>query len=124
MTTPTKEISRLDRFLRTYGSGVGNLQRITGTPPSQVTFTIALPSHVRKYDPKELTPSIIQGDSRVIISPTLLTSNNWPGDTSSEGFIHRGDKWIWLDGKTYNVEAAEHIRLDSTLVKIIMQVRG
>ncbi len=129
MTTPTKEIQRLDKFLRIYGSGIGTLTRIVGTT-NQSTFSVDVLAHVRNYTADELTVMIIQGDSRVIISSTQIVTAQWPGaqitpptPDNDVRVPRRGDKFEW-QGKTRNIESSEPFYLDNVLVKIMMQVRG
>lgn len=129
MTTPTKEIQRLDKFLKSYGSGIGSLTRVVGTT-NQSTFSVDVLAHVRNYNPNELDEMIIQGDSRVIISSTEIVTAQWPGAQATpptpENDVRvprRGDKFVW-QGRPRNVESSEPIYLEGQLVKIVMQVRG
>ena len=131
MTTPTKERMRLDKFLRIYGSGVGQLVRAVGTT-NQSKYSVDVRAHVRLYIPEEITRDemIIQGDSKVIISSTEIIESQWPGaqptPPTPENDVRvprANDKFVW-QGRTKNVQTAEAFYFDGELVKIILQVRG
>lgn len=130
MTTPTKEIQRLDRFLRIgrYGSGWGTLTRIIGTT-NQSRYAVRVRYHMRGYRPQELNEQIIQGDSRVILSPTQINQMQWPGGQPQTPLNDiripkRNDKFTPELGREHNVEDAEGLYLDGVLVKLWVQVRG
>jgi hypothetical protein len=128
MTTALKERMRLDKFLRAYGSGIGRLVRVVGTT-NQSSYSVDVRAHVRQYLPEELTrdESLMQGDSKVIISFTEIMESQWPGavpPVSEESLpIRVGDKFIWR-GRTKNIQLPEHFILLGEGVRIQLQVRG
>lgn len=118
------EILELDRSLADVGEDLV-IRRVTGTT-SQTNTDLAVRGSVRGYQPQELTTNIIQGDTKVILSPTQINAAGWPG--VSGGVLdhrvpRRGDKAI-VQGKTLNIEAAAPIYVDNTLVRLELQVRG
>ncbi len=129
MTTATKEIQRLDKFLRMYKSGVGQLVYVIGTT-NQSRYSVDVPAHVRNYTAQELTDTIIQGDSLVIISSTQINAVQWPGSQPTPPVPgndvrvpRRGYKFIW-EGTDRNVESCEPFYFEGQLVRLEMQVRG
>ncbi len=129
MTTATKERLRLDKFLQGYGSGMGTLTRIVGTT-NQSPFSVDVRVHFRDYTPQELTSTIIQGDSNVILGFTEIDTEQWPGAQTTPPtpgsdirVPRRGDKFTW-QGRQKNVEAADAIYFDGVGIRINMQVRG
>lgn len=130
MTTPTKEIQRLDRFLKVtkYGTGWGDLTRIIGTT-NQSRYTVRVRYHMRGYKPEELNEQIIQGDSLVIMSPTQINQIQWPGGqlqvpTNDIRIPKRNDKFTPSLNREHNVQDAEGLYMDGVLVKLRVQVRG
>jgi hypothetical protein len=118
------EIQELDRSLAADGEDF-TLRRVTGTT-SQTNTDVTCRGLVRAYTPEELTPTVIQGDSRIILSPTQIEAASWPG--VSAGALdarvpRRGDKAL-VQGRVRNIEAAAPIYLDGILVRIELQVRG
>jgi hypothetical protein len=118
------EIKELDRSLAADGEDFV-LRRVTGTSnPSNTDVTCR--GFIRLFTPDELTPNIIQGDTRIILSPTQIEAANWPG--VSAGALdarvpRRGDKAV-VQGRVRNIEAAAPIYLDGVLVRLELQVRG
>jgi hypothetical protein len=122
------KIARLDRSLAKSGQTV-ILQRIIGTV-NQARSVVTLKAHVRSYDGVQLQGGIVQGDRRVIISPTEIIANNWPGGLSGNRVDdprvpRRGDSII-IAGRECAVLNGAPIYLDGTsdLVRIDIQVRG
>lgn len=117
----------LERQLAAHGQDV-RLQRLTGT--QQVFFEVTCRALVRGYEPRELIGGILQGDSKVILSPGEIEANGWPGPNSSatptaqDRRIPRKDDKVVIAGKTRNVEAGAPIYLAGELVRIELQVRG
>lgn len=112
--TPAEAIADLDAALVRRGEDV-TLQRLSGPT---VVATASCRAMVRGYKPEELVGAIAQGDTRVILSPTDLTSASWPDMT-----VRRGDK-LTVQGRRRNVEYAEPVFMAGALVRIELQVRG
>jgi hypothetical protein len=132
MTTPAMERIRLDRFLRTYGSGFATLTRVVGST-NQSFYSVRLRCHIRDYTPEELNELIIQGDSHVIISATEIITAQWPGSQptlpvpgNDIRIPRRNDKFtLESSGRKTNVENSNGgIYLLDELIRIEMQVRG
>lgn len=133
MTTATKERLRLDKFLQSYGSGIGTLTRTVGTGVNQSSYSVDVRCHVRDYNPDELTGDIIQGDSHVIISSTEIIGAQWPGSqptpptpNNDVRVARRGDKFSFPIGtKAKNIEEGNGgIYFDDELIRIEFRMRG
>lgn len=132
MTTAAKERARLDKFLRSYGSGTGTLTRIVGTGNNQSSYSVDVRAHVRDYLPQELTGTIIQGDSHVIISFTEIIDAEWPGSQPTPPVpgndirvVRRGDKFTFpLGGRARNVEEGQGIYFDNEPIRGEFRIRG
>jgi hypothetical protein len=126
MTTAQFEIKELDLSLANDGEDFV-LRRIvsTSSPPN---IDVTCRGCIRGYMPDELTASVIQGDSKIILSPTQIIAADWPNPSSPVGDLdsripRKGDKAI-VQGKPRNIEAASPIYLANALVRIELQVRG
>lgn len=123
------EIAELDRSLAVDGEDFV-LRRVVGTN-SPVNTDVTCRGVVRGYQPQELTTNIIQGDAKIILSPTQIIATSWPGGAPATGanaaldhrVPRRGDKAV-VQGKVLNIEAAAPIYLDNVLVRIELQIRG
>jgi hypothetical protein len=132
MTTATKERIRLDKFLRSYGSGMGILTRIVGVGHNQSSYSVSVRAHVHDYTPDELTEQIIQGDSHVIISSTEIIAAQWPGSQPTPPVLEddlrvarRGDKFVFpVNNRQRNVEEGQGIYFDDQLIRIEFRIRG
>jgi hypothetical protein len=124
MTTATKERIRLDKFLRSYGSGMGILTRIVGVGHNQSSYSVSVRAHVHDYTPDELAGDIIQGDSHVIISST----GSQPTPPTPEDDLRvarRGDKFAFpVNNRQRNVEEGQGIYFDDQLIRIEFRIRG
>jgi len=124
-----REITELDRSLAVDGEDF-TVRRVVGTN-SPVNTDVSCRGFVRGYQPQELTTTIIQGDAKIILSPTQIIAGSWPGGAPPTGanaaldqrVPRRGDKAV-VQGKVLNIEAAAPIYLDNVLVRIELQVRG
>lgn len=126
---PATALGIVDRMLTVHGQSV-ILRRITGTGNNQVSFDAQVRAWVTGYLPQELSGSIIQGDSKVILSPTDIKAAGWPGPNSLaiSGDIHvprKGDKvvvqnrerTVMADGTPWYITA-------DGLFMIVLQTRG
>ena len=125
--TPATAISMLDRQLAAHGEDI-RLQKLTGT--QQIPFEVVCRAFVRGYSPNELLAGISQSDVQVIISATQIDAQSWPGPslttalpTQDRRIPTKGDR-VYIKGKPRNVESAQGIYLDGTLVRIEMRVLG
>ncbi len=119
--TPEETIAALDADLDECADDpTAVLQRIGG-PSGAVLFSTTVRAFVRAYDPKELSPAIIQGDSKIVLSPTDLVGVNWP--TGEAAVPRRGDQLV-VQGKPRQVIAPAPIHLVGIIVRLNVQVRG
>lgn len=112
--TPQQAIAQLDRQLARNGQTV-TLRRGSAETP-EATATVK--AFVRGYKAEELVGDIDQTDSKVILSPTGLVAQGWPG-----GVPVKGD-WITIDGEVRTVEAVGTVKLIDVVVRIELQVLG
>jgi hypothetical protein len=115
--TPEAAIEMLDRQLARNGSDV-EMYRLVGTGPTATKQGLGVPvrAHVRTLNEDELTAGLTQDDHMVILSPTSFTA--WP-----PGRPQKGDKVI-LEGLPCNVEVPRPIRINGTLVRLELKVKG
>lgn len=113
--SPEQAISALDRALDAAGEDIV-LRRTTGTKPA-IPFDVGVRASVRDYQPAELVGGVVQGDSRVIVSPTEMKRRQWcwPPRVNDKAVIQ---------GKVRNVTAATPIYVNGELVRIELSVRG
>lgn len=108
MFSAAEAIAELDDALALAGQDIG-LQVVTAGVAGTAADCRAL---VRGYKPSELVGGIVQNDSKVILSPTGLAT-----------IPVRGMKAV-IGGVPRHIEAAEQIKMDDTLVRIVMWVKG
>ena len=128
--TPAEAISMLDRQLKKHGQNV-MLQRITNAAGGvQIKENCNCRAFVRSYAPDELVGGIVQSDSKVILSPTEIIREGWPGPNSSttptnqdRRVPRKGDNCL-IAGRIRNIENAMPFYLDDELVRIQLQVKG
>lgn len=126
MTEPESLIADLDAALAEAGEDVV-LQRLTGT--QQIPFSVTCRAVVRGYTPEELVAGsgIVQGDSKVILSPTEIERAQWPGaqpQSTGDKRVPRVKDVLIVQGKPRNVMAAMPFYVAGELVRIELQVRG
>lgn len=88
---------------------------------------------VRGYKPDQLSDSIMQGDTQVIISATDINRTQWPGGlpitsppATTDPRVPRsgGSDKVVIEGRAKTIMAAEPIYIAGDLVRINLQVRG
>jgi hypothetical protein len=128
--TPTNAIAMLDRQLAKHGQAI-MLQRITSAAGGvQVKANLQLQAFVRSFNPDELVGGIVQTDSKVILSPTEILREGWPGPnssatpTSQDRRVPRKGDNCRIAGRIRNIENAKPFYLDDELVRIELQVKG
>jgi hypothetical protein len=123
------EIAQLDSALADAGEDFV-LRRVIGTT-NQTNVDVTCRGFIRSYGPEELTTNIIQGDSRIILSPTQINAASWPGAAPPVEFgaaqdprvPRRGDKAV-VQGRVMNIQNTSPIYVDNVLVRIELQIRG
>lgn len=121
-------IARLDGSLARVGEDVVLRRNTLGPGGVQIPFDATVRAQVRGYEPAELTAAVIQGDSRVILSPTQIEQAGWPGATAApvtgdRRVPRRGDV-VLVQGTPRHVFAAAPKYVGGVLVRIELQVRG
>lgn len=122
-------VAALDEGLLVAGEDV-ELQRLTLGPGGvQIPFSVTCRATVRSYEPRELVGGIIQGDTRLVLSPTEIERAQWPGPgavPASPGdrrVPRKGDRVV-IQGRARTVEAATPVYVAGVLVRLELQVRG
>ena len=121
----------LELMLRLHGQDV-ILRRTVGTT-NQTSVDCTCRAMVRGYKPDQLSDSIMQGDTQVIISATDINRTQWPGGlpitsppATTDPRIPRsgGSDKVVIEGRARTIMAAEPIYIAGDLVRINLQVRG
>lgn len=128
--TPSAAIGMLDRLLAANGEDI-RLQRLTAGPGgAQIIFEVVCRASVKGVGATELLGGLIQQQSDVILSPTEIDRQGWPGPATSAaaGIADRripvkGDRGV-IKGRNRNVEFAHGKYIGGELVRIDMRVSG
>jgi hypothetical protein len=123
------EIAQLDSALADAGEDFV-LRRVNGVT-NQTNVDVTCRGFIRAFGTDELTTNIIQGDTKIIFSPTQIIAAAWPGGPPPTGAAaaqdprvpRRGDKAI-VQGRVMNIQDSSPIYIDNVLVRIELQVRG
>jgi hypothetical protein len=122
MASAAEHTARLDRSLARNGETV-TLRRLTlGPGNTQVPFDCECGARVSAYQPHELVGGIVQGDSKVILSPTSLRARQWPGP-GLDPLPRSGDR-VGIGGRERNVQTVTPVYAGGGLVRIELLVRG
>lgn len=117
--SPEQAIFALDRSLAAHGQDA-ILRRWSGSGSARTPTDVAVRVRALDYKPEELVGGIMQGDTRVILSPTQIVAAGWPGP---QDWPRIGDRLV-IDGRERNVQAAPPFRIDGVVVRIDVTVRG
>lgn len=123
--TPAAAVASLNRQLRLHGQNA-TLRRYVGTGPSRTASDVTVRVRLDAYRPEELVGGVIQGDSRVILSPSQIIAAYWGGTLvdGTDGRVPvKGDHLI-VAGRARIVQAPMPFYMDGQLVRIELQVRG
>ncbi|MCP1200058.1 hypothetical protein [Notoacmeibacter sp. MSK16QG-6] len=112
--TPARAIAMLDRQIARHGETV-TLKRVAPNAPA-VTHDVK--AFMRGYSAEELIGGIAAGDSEIALSPTSLA-----GSAFEAALPERGDQ-VTAAGRLRRIEFAVPVRLDGTLVRMNLTVRG
>jgi hypothetical protein len=118
--TPAAAREMLDRFLAKRGEDV-TLRRSIGTGAAPTNHDAVVRAQVRALKEDEIVGKAAQDDRMLIMSPTQIAAQSWPGGTFSEP--RRGDKAI-VSGVPCNAEFVKPIRMAGQLVRIEIRIRG
>lgn len=109
----------LDGALAAYGTPC-TLRRYVGLGSARDPVDIAIRAHVRGYAPEDLVGGIMQGDTKVILSPTEITAASWPGP---QDWPQVGDRLV-VDGRERNIQRSVLYQVAGGVARIELQVRG
>lgn len=123
--SPDQALSALDRTLAVHGQNA-TLRRYAGTGTNRTASDVAVRVRLDDYRPEELVGGIIQGDSRVILSPTQIIAGSWGGTPAdgTDGRVPVKNDHLIVAGRARVVQAAVPFYMDGQLVRIELQVRG
>lgn len=123
--TSEMEVRELNSALAADGQDI-TLRRFSGTT-TRTNIDVQVRAFVRHYEAKELTPATVQGDTKIIMSPTEIIAAGWPGaeppGAADARVPRRGDQ-VLVVGTPRQVQNAYPIYIDNDLVRIELQVRG
>lgn len=127
MTDPFKERAELDHALADCGEDI-EIRRLIGTSVSAAVECRAFVRRDRIND--ELVGGIVQRNIEIILSPSQIIAQGWPGPNSSATPTEldrrvpvKGDKAVWA-GRVMNIEESCPIYIDNELVRIELRVKG
>lgn len=120
--TPAEMIATLDLSLEQYGEDV-TLRRSTWVEGVATHIDAGVRAKVSGYLSDELVGGIVQGDRKVILSPTGLAA--WPAiDATSDERVPAVGDVVISAGRAYRVMAPNPLRAGGEMVRIELQVRG
>jgi len=126
--TPEAAIAMLNRQLAAHGQDIRLTRNTLGPGGVLIPFSVECRAFVRSYKADELVGGIIQGDTLVVLAPTEIEAQGWPGaevtPTNQDRRVPRKDDKCVIAGKSRNVEAGTPFYLNGELVRIELQVRG
>lgn len=116
-----EQIATLDEVLAEYGEDVV-LRRVT----SGVNNDITCRASVRAVSPEQLMAGVKQDNSNVIISPTEIIDNGWPGTASdvSDVRVPNTNDWLVIAGRPRKIEFVAPIYVAGELVRMDIRVTG
>jgi len=91
-----------------------------GLGTSVTMHDVAVRIRADDYQPDELVGGIMQGETKVILSPTQILAAAWPGP---QDWPRIGDT-IVIDGRERRILSAPPKQIDGTVVRIDMRVAG
>jgi hypothetical protein len=122
MSEASSCIADLDAALAEAGEDIRLVRLTLAAGGEQIPFSADCRGLVRQYQPQELVGGIIQGDTKVILSPTQLAARQWPGPGLAP-LPQKGDR-VLIQGRQRNVEAVEPFYVADVLVRLELTVRG
>lgn len=126
--SPASMIADLDDALADCGEDVVLRRNTLAGGNILIPFDATVRGFVRGYDPTELTGTIIQGDTKVIVSPTDIDASGWPGPSVGtvvgDRRVPRKNDIVLIQGSPRQVMAAAPKYVAGTLVRVEIQVRG
>jgi len=126
MTSPSAEIALLDRDLARTGQPA-KLRRSTWHAGTRVDDDVTVTAFVRDYAATELTGGVMQGDTKVTLSPSPIIARGWPANPPTDGtdpLVPIPGDTVIIAGRARTVVAPAPKYLQGVLVRIDLQVRG
>jgi len=116
-----QHIADLDAALAEDGEDV-ILRRIT----AGVNNDIIVRAFVRAVSPEQLMAGVSQDNSNVIISPTEIIDNGWPGTFSAitDVRVPTTNDWMVIAGRVRKIGFAAPIYVSGELVRMDIRVTG
>jgi hypothetical protein len=124
-------VGSLDSFLRTAGEDI-ILRRTIGATNYDLTVRASVRSaSLTRSRNNQLVDGTTQDDKLLVMSPTEIKANNWPGVGSVPAapfnvdiqIPRRGDKVI-IAGALYRVEVVNSIKVQNEVVRIQIMTKG
>lgn len=115
MTVTIDQISALDRQLAKKGEDI-IWRRYSGLGVARAPSDATVRASVRDYQPHEIASGIVQGDTRIVLSPTDVApvGRGWP---------EIGD-FVVIGSRERRVKAAPATLAGGVVVRIDLQVEG
>lgn len=119
--TPAEHIADLNAALAEDGEDI-ILRRVT----SGVNNDVTVRAFVRGVSPEQLIAGVKQDNSNVIISPTEIIDNGWPGTVSdvSDVRVPTTNDWLVIAGRPRKIEFVAPIYVAGELVRMDIRVTG
>lgn len=126
--SPASLIADLDDALADCGEDVVLRRNTLAAGNVLIPFDATVRGFVRGYDPAEITGTIIQGDTKIILSPTDIDASGWPGPSVGtvvgDRRVPRKGDIVVVQGSPRQVQASAPKYVMGELVRIEIQVRG
>ena len=122
---PSEAVSALDVALAENGQNA-TLRRFSGLGQSRTASDVTVRIRLDNYRPEEIVAGIVQGDSRVILSPSQIIAASWGGTPAdgTDGRVPVKNDHLIVAGRARVVQAAVPFYMDGQLVRIELLVRG
>lgn len=123
--SPDQALSALDRALADHGQDA-TLRRLLGLGPSRTESDVTVRIRMDDYRPDEIVGGIVQGDSRVILSPSQIIAASWGGTPAdgTDGRVPAKNDHLIVAGRIRVVQAGVPFYMDGQLVRIELHVSG
>ena len=122
------EVRELDKSLRVDGQDIV-LRRLVGTT-NQIAVDVRCRAFVRSIAATVTTPAVIQANMKIIMSPTEIINEQWPGGEPEvpprldDPRVPRRNDQVIVAGALANVMDCDPIYLANDLIRLELLVRG
>src|SRR5574340_945654 len=130
--TPAQAIAALDRQLAANGEDAVLPRYTLAAGNQQVPTPVKIRVQTQGYQPHELIQGsgILQGDVKVILSPTQINAAQWPGGSPVQPGAYdpripnKGDRFV-IGGHPFTVQGLAAVRrVNGEIVRMEAQCRG